>query len=48
MGKSTPMGREAAARINQAAWENPDSPTAQSGWDERARDAADRNEQDGE
>ncbi len=46
MSKSTPMDHEAADRISEAAWRDPDSPTAQSGWDERAQDAADRNEDD--
>jgi hypothetical protein len=45
MGRQpTPMDREAAGRIAAAAERDPDSPTAQSGFDERAADAADRNE----
>ncbi|MCM3920267.1 hypothetical protein ND748_01000 [Frankia sp. AiPs1] len=47
MGKSTPMDRESADRISSSAAErDPDSPTAQSGFDERAQDAADRNDQE--
>jgi hypothetical protein len=46
MGKSTPMDREAADRISEAAWRDPCSDTAQSGFDVRAQEAADRNEQD--
>ncbi|MFE3281300.1 hypothetical protein [Nocardia sp. NPDC059239] len=45
MGKE-PMDQEAADRIAAAAERDPDSPTAQSGFDERAADAADRNEDD--
>ncbi len=48
MGKSTPMDHEAADRISSAAERDPDSPTAQSGFDERAQDAADRNEEEDE
>ncbi len=48
MGKPTPMDREAADRISRAAWDNPDSPTAQSEFPDRAQDAADRNEGDDE
>ncbi len=48
MEKSTPMDREAADRISGAAERDPDSPTAQSGFDERAQDAAERNNTDGE
>ncbi|MEV6071987.1 hypothetical protein AB0L82_36065 [Nocardia sp. NPDC052001] len=44
MGKE-PMDREAADRIAAAAERDPDSPTAQSGFDERAAEAADRNEE---
>jgi hypothetical protein len=44
MGKSTPMDHEAADRISEAAERDPDSPTAQSGFDERAQDAAERND----
>lgn len=43
---STPMDREAADRIGAAADRDPDSPTARSGFDERADAAADRNEPD--
>jgi hypothetical protein len=45
MGKE-PMDREAADRIAEAAQRDPDSSTAQSGFDERADRAADRNEDD--
>lgn len=45
MGKE-PMDRDAADRIANAAERDPDSPTAQSGFDGRAADAADRNEDD--
>ncbi|MGH3752937.1 MAG: hypothetical protein ACRDRP_09610 [Pseudonocardiaceae bacterium] len=41
---STPMDHEAADRISAAAEADPESPTAQSGFDDRAQDAADRNE----
>lgn len=43
---STPMDRESADRISDAAVRDPDSPTAVSGFDERAEAAADRNEPD--
>ncbi|MEU5836344.1 hypothetical protein ABZ820_22120 [Streptomyces diacarni] len=46
MGRETPMDREAADRIADAAERDPDSPTATSGFDERADAAADRNEDD--
>jgi len=46
MGTSTPMDREAADRISDAAQRDPCCDTAQSGFDERAQEAADRNEQD--
>lgn len=46
MPRETPMDREAADRIERAADRDPESPTAQSGFDERAASAADRNEQD--
>jgi hypothetical protein len=46
MGRETPMDREAADRISAAAERDPESPTAQSGFDDRAQAAADRNEQD--
>ncbi|WP_198541311.1 hypothetical protein [Parafrankia soli] len=44
MGKPTPMDHESAGRISAAADRDPDSPTARSGFDERAQEAADRNE----
>lgn len=40
--RETPMDDEAADRISAAAEKDPDSPTAASGFDERAKDAADR------
>lgn len=46
MGKQTPMDRQAADRISAAAQRDPQSPTATSGFDERAQAAAERNEQD--
>jgi hypothetical protein len=46
MGR-TPMDHDAAARIAAAAERDPASPTAQSGFSQRADDAADRNEGDG-
>jgi len=48
MPKETPMDREAANRIAEAAARDPNSPTAQSGFDERADAAAQRNEEDDE
>jgi hypothetical protein len=36
MGESTPMDREAADRISEAAQRDPSSDTAQSGFDVRA------------
>lgn len=48
MGTPTPMDREAADRISDAAAHDPDSPAARSGFDERAQRAADRNEADEE
>jgi hypothetical protein len=48
MGKSTPMDRKAADRTSEAAQRDPSSETAQSGFDVRAQDAADRNEDDDE
>lgn len=45
-GDPTPMDREAADRIAAAAADNPESATAQSGFDDRAQDAAGRNEAD--
>ncbi|MFI5837736.1 hypothetical protein ACIA5A_29065 [Micromonospora sp. NPDC051300] len=44
MARSTPMDHESADRISAAAGRDPDSATAASGFDERAQDAADRNE----
>jgi hypothetical protein len=44
--KETPMDREAADRIATAAERDPDSPTTQSGFDQRAEAAAQRNEPD--
>jgi hypothetical protein len=38
------MDHESADRISAAAQRHPDSPTAASGFDERAQDAAERNE----
>ncbi|MBE1467486.1 hypothetical protein [Kibdelosporangium phytohabitans] len=38
------MSHEAADRISAAADRDPDSPTAQSGFDDRAQEAADRND----
>ncbi|WP_280462735.1 hypothetical protein [Nocardia carnea] len=43
MGKE-PMDRDSADRIAAAAERDPNSPTAQSGFNERAEAAADRNE----
>ena len=43
-GDPTPMDHEAADRISAAAERDPQSPTAESGFDERAQDAADRND----
>ena len=43
---STPMSRGDADRIAAAAAADPGSPTALSGFDDRAQDAADRNEGD--
>lgn len=45
-GSSTPMDREAADRIGEAAERDPDSATAISGFADRADAAADRNEDD--
>lgn len=44
MGKPTRMDHESADRISDAADRDPNSPTARSGFDERAQKAADRNE----
>jgi hypothetical protein len=38
------MDHQAADRISAAADRDPDSPTAQSGFDDRAQEAADRND----
>lgn len=46
MARSTPMDHESADRISEAAQRDPASPTATSDFDERAQDAADRNESD--
>jgi len=43
MGR-TPMDHEAADRISAAAERDPESPTAESGFDDRAQEAADRND----
>ena len=43
MARSTPMDHESADRISAAAARDPDSPTAASGFDDRAQAAADRN-----
>ncbi|WP_143267179.1 hypothetical protein [Amycolatopsis thailandensis] len=48
MSKDTPMDHESAARISAAADRDPSSPTATSGFDERAQAAADRNEDEDE
>ncbi len=45
MGR-TPMDHDAADRISAAAARNPEGPTAQSGFDERAEAAASRNDYD--
>ncbi|MFF5037898.1 hypothetical protein [Nocardia salmonicida] len=45
-GSSTPMDREAADRISEAAERDPESATATSGFADRAEDAAERNEAD--
>lgn len=42
MNRSTPMDHESADRISAAAQRDPESPTAQSGFDDRAQAAADR------
>lgn len=44
MARSTPMDHESADRISAAACHDPGSPTATSGFNDRAQDAADRNE----
>jgi hypothetical protein len=40
MARSTPMDHESADRISAAAARDPDSPTATSGFDDRAQEAA--------
>ncbi|WP_433566853.1 hypothetical protein ACQP1O_17690 [Nocardia sp. CA-151230] len=45
-GSGTPMDREAAERITDGAERDPDSPTATSGFADRAEEAAKRNEGD--
>ncbi|MET8146352.1 hypothetical protein ABZU32_39100 [Sphaerisporangium sp. NPDC005288] len=40
----TPMDKDAAARIQSAAATDPDSPSAQDGWDRRAQSIADQRE----
>jgi hypothetical protein len=40
------MDHAAADRISDAARQDPDCPTAQSGFDDRAQAAADRNDDD--
>ena len=44
MARSQPMDHESADRISAAAERDPDSSTAISGFDERAQEAADRND----
>lgn len=44
MARSTPMDHESADRISAVADRDPDSPTATSGFDDRAQEAADRND----
>lgn len=44
MARSTPMDHESADRISTAANRDPDSPTAASGFDDRAQIAANRND----
>ena len=48
MGKHTEMDKDAAARIQSAAAKDPESDSAQSGFDSRAQSAADRREDDQE
>lgn len=43
-GSSTPMDRESADRIAEAAESDPESRTATSGFADRAEEAADRND----
>ncbi|MEV7989548.1 hypothetical protein [Micromonospora sp. NPDC085948] len=44
MARSQPMDHESADRISAAADRDPDSPTATSGFGDRAQEAADRND----
>jgi hypothetical protein len=44
MGKHAEMDHESADRISAAAERDPESPTAASGFDDRAQDAANRND----
>lgn len=44
MGRSTPMDHEAVDRISAAADRDPGRPTAESGFDDRTQEAADRND----
>uniref|UniRef100_UPI003F499E36 hypothetical protein n=1 Tax=Amycolatopsis sp. CA-096443 TaxID=3239919 RepID=UPI003F499E36 len=44
MDRQTPMDRESADRISAAADRDPASPTATSGFDDRAQAAADSND----
>ena len=46
MAGPTPMDHESADRISNAAAADPGSDTARSGFDDRAQDAADRNDPD--
>ena len=46
MPREIPMDREAADRIERAVERDHESPTAPTGFDERATAAADRNKQD--
>jgi hypothetical protein len=44
MARPEPMDHQAADRISAAADRDPSSPTAASGFDDRAQQAADRND----
>lgn len=46
MSQPTPMDHESADRVSSAADSDPESPTAVSGFDERAQAAASRNDPD--
>jgi hypothetical protein len=46
MARSTSMDHESADRISAAADRDPDSPTATRGFDDRAQQAAGRNDPD--